>query len=70
MPVQPSMSSRKNRCLPTVPYGKFPIPIISPHVGGVSTQYNNRAVELFCTNIRRYLDKAPLFNRFDPEKGY
>jgi phosphoglycerate dehydrogenase-like enzyme len=52
------------------PLWKVPSLIISPHVGGVSTQYNNRATELFCTNIHRYLDKAPLFNRFDPEKGY
>jgi phosphoglycerate dehydrogenase-like enzyme len=52
------------------PLWKVPSLIISPHVGGVSTQYNNRAAELFSTNIRRYLDKAPLFNRFDPEKGY
>ena len=52
------------------PLWKLPNTIISPHVGGVSPQYNNRAVELFCTNIRRYLEKAPLFNRFDPEKGY
>jgi len=49
---------------------KLPNTIISPHVGGVSPLYNNRAVELFCTNIRRYLEKTPLFNRLDPEKGY
>jgi phosphoglycerate dehydrogenase-like enzyme len=52
------------------PLWKVPGAIISPHVGGVSTQYNNRAVELFSTNIKRYLDKVPLFNRFDPEKSY
>jgi phosphoglycerate dehydrogenase-like enzyme len=49
---------------------KVPNAIISPHVGGVSPQYNNRAAELFCMNIRRYLEKTPLFNRFDLEKGY
>jgi phosphoglycerate dehydrogenase-like enzyme len=52
------------------PLWKVPSIIISPHIGGVSPQYNNRAAELFCTNIRRYLEKAPLFNRFDPDKGY
>ncbi|MEI8131263.1 MAG: D-2-hydroxyacid dehydrogenase [Leptolinea sp.] len=52
------------------PLWKLPNTIISPHVGGVSTQYNNRAAELFCANIRRYLQKAALLNRFDPEKGY
>ncbi len=52
------------------PLWKVPNLIVSPHVGGVSPHYNNRAVDLFCANIRRYLDKAPLFNRFDPAKGY
>jgi len=52
------------------PLWKLPNTIISPHIGGVSTQYNNRAAELFCTNIRRYLEKTPLFNRIDTEKGY
>lgn len=57
--------------LPTnSPLWKVPDLLISPHVGGVSPHYNNRAVDLFCTNIRRYLDKSPLYNRFDPEKGY
>jgi phosphoglycerate dehydrogenase-like enzyme len=55
---------------PNSPLWKLPNTIISPHVGGVSTQYNNRAAELFCTNIRRFMDKAALFNRFDPEKSY
>jgi phosphoglycerate dehydrogenase-like enzyme len=52
------------------PLWKLPNTIISPHVGGVSSKYNNRAAELFCVNIRRYLEKAPLFNRFDTEKSY
>jgi phosphoglycerate dehydrogenase-like enzyme len=52
------------------PLWKIPNLLISPHVGGVSPHYNNRAIDLFSTNIRRYLDKSPLFNRFDPEKGY
>jgi phosphoglycerate dehydrogenase-like enzyme len=52
------------------PLWKTPNILISPHVGGVSPHYNARAVDLFCTNINRYLENAPLFNRFDPEKGY
>jgi phosphoglycerate dehydrogenase-like enzyme len=52
------------------PIWKLPNTIISPHIGGVSTYYNLRAAELFSTNIRRYLENAPLFNRFDQEKGY
>lgn len=52
------------------PLWKTPNLLVSPHVGGVSPHYNNRAVDLFCTNIERFLENAPLFNRFDPEKGY
>jgi phosphoglycerate dehydrogenase-like enzyme len=44
--------------------------LVSPHVGGVSPHYNTRAVDLFCTNMTRFLENAPLYNRFDPEKGY
>ncbi len=54
----------------TSPLWKVSNLIVSPHVGGVSPHYNNRAVDLFCTNLQRYLEKTPLFNRFDPEKGY
>ncbi len=54
----------------TSPLWKVPNLLVSPHVGGVSPHYNNRAVDLFCTNLNRFLENAPLFNRFDPEKGY
>ncbi len=52
------------------PLWKVPNLFISPHVGGVSPLYNSRAVDLFCSNIHRFLENVPLFNRFDPEKGY
>ncbi|NLF50174.1 MAG: D-2-hydroxyacid dehydrogenase [Leptolinea sp.] len=52
------------------PLWKIPNLLISPHVGGVSPHYNNRAVDLFCTNLGRFLENHPLFNRFDPEIGY
>ncbi|NMB59334.1 MAG: D-2-hydroxyacid dehydrogenase, partial [Chloroflexi bacterium] len=54
----------------TSPLWKTPNFLVSPHVGGVSPHYNARAVDLFCTNINRFLENVPLFNRFDPEKGY
>jgi phosphoglycerate dehydrogenase-like enzyme len=44
--------------------------IITPHMAGVSPHYNARAIQLFSENIKRYLSGAPVFNRFDPEKGY
>ena len=43
---------------------------ISPHIAGVSTRYNDRAIDLFIENIKRYLTGAPLLNRLDLEKGY
>lgn len=44
--------------------------IISPHIAGVSYQYNDRAVDLIIENLKRYLSKKSLFNTFDPEMGY
>ena len=44
--------------------------IITPHVSGISTAYNQRAVDLFAENLDRYITGAPLYNRFNPELGY
>jgi len=44
--------------------------IISPHIAGVSFQYNERAVDLIIENLKRYLNKKTLFNTYDPELGY
>jgi len=52
------------------PLWKQPNVIISPHVGGMSVHYNQRALELLIENIKRYLTGAPLLNRIDPQKGY
>lgn len=57
--------------LPTnSPLWKLPNVIVSPHVGGMSMHYNQRAVDLFIENIKRYLTGAPLLNRIDPQRGY
>jgi phosphoglycerate dehydrogenase-like enzyme len=52
------------------PLWKMPNVIISPHIGGLSSLYNHRAVDLFVENLKRYLTGAPLLNRFDSQKGY
>ncbi len=52
------------------PLWKLPNVIITPHIGGLSMHYNERAIGLFKENLRRYLSGAPLLNRFDPQKGY
>jgi phosphoglycerate dehydrogenase-like enzyme len=44
--------------------------IISPHVSGVVENYHEKAVEVFIANLRRYLEKRPLFNQLDREAGY
>ena len=44
--------------------------IITPHIAGASTYYKERAVDLFCENLERYLKGVLLFNRYDPQKGY
>jgi len=44
--------------------------ILSPHVSGGMEEYMSRATELFCDNIRRYLDGKKLHNVIDRKKGY
>jgi phosphoglycerate dehydrogenase-like enzyme len=44
--------------------------IITPHVAGASHTYYDRAIPLFCQNLRRYLDGQPLLNVVDPGRGY
>jgi phosphoglycerate dehydrogenase-like enzyme len=48
----------------------MPNVIISPHLSGISPYYDDRAVSLFGENLNRYLVGLPLYNRFDPQKGY
>jgi phosphoglycerate dehydrogenase-like enzyme len=56
--------------LPDNPLWKFPNVLISPHIAGNSIHYDERAVELFTVNLRRYLEGEPLLNVVDWEKGY
>ena len=44
--------------------------IVSPHISGGTEIYNQRAVEIFCENLRRHLAGEPLRNVVDPERGY
>jgi phosphoglycerate dehydrogenase-like enzyme len=52
------------------PIWKQPNVIVSPHVAGVSKNFDAHATELFAANLRRYIDGAAVYNRFDLEKGY
>jgi phosphoglycerate dehydrogenase-like enzyme len=44
--------------------------IISPHVSGMTPHYDDRAVELFAENLRRYLAGEPLLNVVSRDVGY
>jgi phosphoglycerate dehydrogenase-like enzyme len=44
--------------------------ILTPHISGGTERYNERAVEIFCDNLRRYLAGEPLRNVVDPARGY
>jgi len=55
---------------PHSPLWQLPNVIITPHISGSSTKYNERAVDLFSENLHRYLGGLPLYNIFDPQRGY
>jgi glyoxylate/hydroxypyruvate reductase len=44
--------------------------LITPHISAASDQDRHRAIDLFCSNLRDYLDGAPLRNVVDWERGY
>ena len=52
------------------PLWKLPNVIITPHISGFSPRYDEHAVDLFSENLQRYLAGLPLYNRFNPERGY
>jgi phosphoglycerate dehydrogenase-like enzyme len=44
--------------------------IIAPHVSAATSHYDDRVVELFSENLRRYLRGDPLLNLVDRQAGY
>lgn len=44
--------------------------MITPHISGGTPRYMDRAVDLFCDNIRRYQDGETLINVVDVARGY
>ena len=52
------------------PLWKMPNVILTPHIAGVSQEYNCRAVDLFAENLKRYLDGEQLMNLIDVQRGY
>ena len=56
--------------LPPETLWRDPRVLITPHTSGHSDDNRHGAIELFCTNLRAYLDGAPLRNVIDWERGY
>ncbi len=55
---------------PDHPLWKLPNVIITPHISGDTPHYDQKAMLLFAENLQRYLAGQPLFNRYDPQRGY
>ncbi|HEY4387582.1 MAG TPA: D-2-hydroxyacid dehydrogenase [Ktedonobacteraceae bacterium] len=52
------------------PLYRMPNVILTPHIAGVSVQYDQRLAALFADNLRRYRAGQPLLNRYEPARGY
>lgn len=52
------------------PLWDMPNVFVSPHSASTVAQENTRITDLFCVNLRRYLDGEPLLNLFDREQRY
>jgi phosphoglycerate dehydrogenase-like enzyme len=52
------------------PLWDAPNVVITPHIAGISRRNMDTLVDLFVTNLGRYLRGQELFNQIDPEHGY
>lgn len=52
------------------PLWKQPNLVISPHVSGMTPEYDRRAADLFIENLRRYLARKDLLNEVGLDRGY
>jgi len=55
---------------PTSPLWKQNNLLVTPHIGGLSSLYDRRAMDLFAANLALFLRGEPLLNRYDPARGY
>ncbi len=54
----------------TSPLWKLDNVIISPHISGNTSRYNEMTAEVFMENLERYLGKRDLLNQVDRSRGY
>jgi glyoxylate/hydroxypyruvate reductase A len=52
------------------PFWDLPNVLITPHSMSTAVGENDLLVDLFCDNLRRYLDGQPLRNLVDKHRGY
>jgi phosphoglycerate dehydrogenase-like enzyme len=55
---------------PDSPFWAMPNVLITPHSMSTAVGENDLLVDLFCDNLRRYLDSQPLRNVVDMQRGY
>jgi phosphoglycerate dehydrogenase-like enzyme len=49
---------------------QHPKVLITPHTSAHTDEFRRRSIDLFCMNLRRYLDGAALENQIDWSSGY
>jgi D-2-hydroxyacid dehydrogenase (NADP+) len=52
------------------PLWEMPNVIITPHVAGIREDYQSLATDVFCANLKRYVNGKRLLNVVDKKKGY
>jgi phosphoglycerate dehydrogenase-like enzyme len=52
------------------PLWHLPNVLLSPHISGLSPQYDERVAALFAENLHRYLGGEALLNMVDKARGY
>ena len=55
---------------PESPLWKLDNVILTSHISGNFSRYNESAAALFKENLERYLENLPLINRVQRERGY
>jgi phosphoglycerate dehydrogenase-like enzyme len=55
---------------PAAQLWRDPRVLITPHISGGSDENRHGGIDIFCENLRAYLDNRPLANVIDWERGY